>query len=301
MDIQQLNQDFGIDSSVVFTEELAGFPLIEIQNDFAVAAISLYAAHVISYQPKDADTDLMYLSEDVVYKVGKGVRGGVPICWPWFGPHPTDTSKPSHGVARTNFWQVASTETTTTGATRVILKLTDSTSTRALWDYSFELTIAITIGKTLNIELITRNTGDKAFEITQALHTYFKIGDVDQVQVLGLDGCDYIDKVDGGQVKTQLGEVAIASEVDRVYSDVPAELVISDPALSRKIKLISKNSTTAIVWNPWIDKSKTMGDFPDDDYKQMICVETANAAKEIITVSPQDEYSMSVEYQYEAY
>ncbi|OKH18872.1 D-hexose-6-phosphate mutarotase [[Limnothrix rosea] IAM M-220] len=301
MDITQLNQDFGIDGSVVFTEELVGFPLIKIKNDFAVAAVSMYGGHVISYQPVGADHDLMYLSGDVVYKVGKGVRGGVPICWPWFGPHPTDSSQPSHGVARTSFWQVESTETTTTGATRIILKLTDSPETHELWDYSFELRIAVTVGKTLNLELITRNTGDQVFEITQALHTYFKIGDVDQVQVLGLDGCDYIDKVDGGQIKTQLGEVAIAAEVDRVYSNVPAELVINDPALSRKIKLISKNSTTAIVWNPWIDKSKTMGDFPNDDYKHMICVETANAAKEIITVPPQGEYSMAVAYQCEAY
>lgn len=299
MDIQQLNQQFGIEGSVSFTEERAGFPIIEITNEFATAAISVYAAHVISYKPVGAE-DLMYLSEDVVYKVGTGVRGGVPICWPWFGPHPTDSSKPSHGVARKTFWEVASTETTPEGATRVVLKLTDSPESREKWDYSFELAIAVTIGKTLNLELITRNTGDKPFEITQALHTYFKIGAVDQVKVTGLDGCAYIDKVDGAQVKTQAGDVAIASEVDRVYSDVPAELTIVDPALNRNIVITSKNSTTAIVWNPWIEKSKTMGDLPNEDYKQMICVETANAAKEIITVEPGSEFSLVAQYHSES-
>ncbi|AFY37961.1 Aldose 1-epimerase [[Leptolyngbya] sp. PCC 7376] len=301
MDIQQLNQDFGIDGSVRFTEERAGFPIIEIKNNFATAAISIYAAHVISYQPVNTDEDLIYLSEDVIYKIGTALRGGIPICWPWFGPHPTDGSKPSHGVARKTFWQVSSTETTTTGATRVILKLTDSQESRALWDYRFELAIAVTVGETLNIELITRNTGDKAFDVTQALHTYFKIGNVDQVQVLGLDGCEYIDKVDGGEFKTQLGEVAIAAEVDRVYNDLPAELIIADPALNRKIHITSKNSTTAIVWNPWINKSKALGDFPNEGYKQMICVETANAAKEVITVQPQSQYSITVEYRSESF
>ena len=224
------------------------------------------------------------------------MRGGVPICWPWFGPHPTDSSKPSHGVARKTFWQVSSTETTTTGETRVILKLTDSPESLEKWDYSFELAIAVTVGKTLKLDLVTRNTGSEAFEVTQALHTYFTIGDVDQVKVLGLDGCDYIDKVDGEATKTQLGEVAIAAEVDRVYSDVPSELTIADPALNRKIRITSKNSTTAIVWNPWIDKSKTMGDLPNEDYKKMICVETANAGKEVISVAPQTTYTLTAEY-----
>ena len=251
---------------------------------------------MVSFQPASSANDLMYLSGDVLYKVGKGIRGGVPICWPWFGPHPTDSSKPSHGVARTSFWQVATTETTTSGATRVILKLVDTPDTRKLWDYSFELAIAITVGKTLELELITRNTGEQAFEITQALHTYFEISDVDQVKVIGLDGCDYIDKVDSGQVKTQLGEVAIASEVDRVYSNTPSELIVNDPALNRNIVVQSKNSTTAIVWNPWIDKSKTMGDFPNEDYQKMVCVETANAAQEIITVAPNTEYRLTAIY-----
>ena len=161
MDIQQLNQDFGIEGSVNFVEEHPGFPIIEIKNQFATAAISVYAAHVISYQPVGSDTDLIYLSEDVVYKAGTAIRGGVPICWPWFGPHPTDSSKPSHGVARKTLWQVSSTETTTAGETRVILKLTDSPDSREKWDYSFELAIAVTVGETLKLDLVTRNTGSK--------------------------------------------------------------------------------------------------------------------------------------------
>jgi glucose-6-phosphate 1-epimerase len=296
MDISQLNQDFGIPGSLSFSEKVSGFPLIEITNDCATALISLYGGHVMAFKPVGAAQDLLYFSDSAVFKMGKALRGGIPICWPWFGGHPTETSKPSHGVARNMMWQVSSTETTTTGATRVILTLTDTPDTRQVWDYGFELAIAITVGTTLDLELITRNTGEKAFEITQALHTYFNIGDVQQVKVLGLDGCNYIDKVDGEQVKTQLGEVAIAAEVDRVYMGAPTELTVADPALGRKIRITSKNSTTAIVWNPWIDKAIAMGDLGDNDYQRMICVETANAAQEIITVQPQSDFRLGVSY-----
>lgn len=299
MDISQLEQDFGIPGSLSFSEKVSGFPLIEVVNDCATALISVYGGHVMAFKPHGVPQDLLYFSDSAVFQMGKALRGGIPICSPWFGNHPTDGTKPSHGFARNSVWQVSSTETTIAGATRVILTLTDTPGIRQVWDYGFELAIAITVGSTLDLELITRNTGNKAFEITQALHTYFNIGDVNQVKVLGLDGCHYIDKVDHGQVKTQLGEVAIAAEVDRVYTGAPAELIIADPAFGRKIRITASNSTTAIVWNPWIDKAIALGDFGDTDYQRMICVETANAAEEIITVPPQGTFRLGVSYRCE--
>ncbi|MGB2925733.1 MAG: D-hexose-6-phosphate mutarotase [Limnothrix sp.] len=300
MDIQQLNQDYGIADSLTFTEQESGFPLIEITNGQAQAVISVYAGHVLSYRPVDAATDVIFVSDLVAFKAGKAIRGGVPICWPWFGPDPDGQGRPNHGFVRDRLWQVISTETTTTGETRVILGLNDTPETRKIWDYAFELAIAITVGKTLTIELITRNTGDKAFTITQAMHTYFKIGDISQTKVVGLDNCDYLDKVDGGKQKNQLGEVAIASEVDRVYLNAPSELVIQDVALDRTIKISSQNSKTAIVWNPWIEKAAAMGDLGNENYKTMICVETANAADDTIEIMPHSDFQLSATYALEA-
>ncbi|NJN72133.1 MAG: D-hexose-6-phosphate mutarotase [Limnothrix sp. RL_2_0] len=296
MDLQRLNQDYGIAGSLKFVERESGFPLIEITNSQGSGLISIYAGHVLSYRPAGATEDVIFLSSDVVFKEGKAIRGGVPICWPWFGPDPEGLGRTNHGFVRDRLWSVISTETTTSGATRVILGLKDTAETRQIWDYSFELAIAITVGSSLTLELITRNTGDKTFTITQALHTYFQIGDISQTKVLGLDNCDYIDKVDGGKQKNQLGEVAIASEVDRVYLAVPNTLTIEDPALSRRINIHSKNSKTAIIWNPWIEKAANMGDLGDTDYKTMICVETANAADDAVKISPQSEYNLTAIY-----
>ncbi|MGL5793359.1 MAG: D-hexose-6-phosphate mutarotase, partial [Waterburya sp.] len=148
----------------------------------------------------------------------------------------------------------------------------------------------------LTIELITRNIGKQTFSITQALHSYFKIGDIKQVQVLGLEAKDYIDKVDGGKQKTQSGIVNFSEECDRVYLNVPSELIIDDAALNRKIKITANNSKTAIVWNPGAIISANMADLGDQDYQYFVCVETANAANEIIEVPIGTEYQMIANY-----
>jgi glucose-6-phosphate 1-epimerase len=147
--------------------------------------------------------------------------------------------------------------------------------------------------------LITQNTGNQAFEITQALHTYFKVGDIKQVSVQGLDGCPYLDKVDGGAEKQQTGEITISEEVDRVYTNVPARLVIDDAALGRQIQIQSTGSKTAIVWNPWSEISAKMADLGDQDYERFVCVETANAADDIITVKPGETVQLTAQYSIE--
>lgn len=296
MNIEQLNADYGIANKVKFVSGKGGFPTIEINNEYAKAIISIYAGQVLSFQPLDQAEDLMFLSNKAYHQEGKAMKGGVPICWPWFGPDPEAKGRSSHGFVRNRLWQMRAVDTTQDGATKVTMGLVDTEETRKIWNYAFDFAIAITVGSSLTIELITRNTGKEAFSITQALHTYFKVGHISQVQVLGVENKTYIDKVDSGKQKTQTGAVTFSEECDRIYLNVPSELVIDDAALQRKIKIAATNSNTAIVWNPWATISANMADLEDQDYQNFVCVETANAANEVIEVAANSEYKMVARY-----
>lgn len=296
MDLAQLNRDYGIDGQLEFVAGKGDFPYVRVTNDQATALISVYGGQVLSFQPKGSAQDLMFLSENAYYKAGKAIKGGAPICWPWFGPDPEGAGRPSHGFARNRPWQVLATEALPTGETKVVLGFSDTEDTRALWPNAFELALEATVGSVLKMALVSRNRSDRPFNITQALHTYFTVGDITQTTVEGLDGTTYIDKVDNGTVKSQSGAVTIAQEVDRIYQGVPSELVIQDPALSRRIRVTSTGNKTAVVWNPWTEISVNMADLEDNDYSRFICVETTNAAEDVITVPAQGEFRLEVAY-----
>ncbi|MGF1459166.1 MAG: D-hexose-6-phosphate mutarotase [Leptolyngbyaceae cyanobacterium] len=300
MDLAQLNQEYGLGGSVRFVEGKGDFPNLEVANDQAKALISLYGGQVLSFKPKGVTEDLMFVSENAYYRPGKAIKGGAPVCWPWFGPDPEGKGRPSHGFARNRMWEVMGTKSLIDGATQITLGFSDTDETRELWPYAFELSVEITVGRTLHFILISRNTGDRPFEITQALHTYFAVGDITQTSVTGLDGTTYIDKVDELKVKSQSGDITIASEVDRIYQDVPQELTIQDAALNRRIRITSTGNKTAVVWNPWVDISVKSGDLTDDAYQRFICVETTNAADDVITVSPQSDYRLATIYDIES-
>ncbi|MBT8129310.1 MAG: D-hexose-6-phosphate mutarotase, partial [Gammaproteobacteria bacterium] len=172
--------------------------------------------------------------------------------------------------------------------------------TREIWPHPFNLSIEITVGDSLRVALITRNTGDAAITLSQALHTYFNVGDISKVQVLGLDGIGYLDKLDHFAKKTQSGPVVIDAEVDRIYTDVSGDLVIDDGSLARRIRISASGCSTAVVWNPWIDIARSMGDLGDDDYQHLLCVETANAGPETIEIAAGDEYRLQAEYTIES-
>ena len=299
MNIDRLNADYGISNKAKFVEGKGGFPVIEIKNEYAQATISLYAGQVLSYKPVNQTQDMMFLSSQAYFTKGKAIKGGSPICWPWFGPDPEDKGRPNHGFVRNRMWDMREIESCQDGSTVVVMGLVDTPETRRIWNFAFDLAIAISIGSSLTIELTTRNTGDKAFEITQALHSYFRIGDISQVRVLNLEDTSYLDKVDGGKNKTQTGVVTFNSECDRIYLDVPSQLVIDDMALGRKIKITAANSNTAIVWNPGSKVSANMADLGDLDYQKFVCVETANAANEVIKIAAGDDYNLTANYSWE--
>ena len=300
MDIAQLNTDHGLTDRIKFVEGKGGFPFIEVNHAKATAVISLYSGQVLSFQPKSEAKDVMFLSEKAYYQPGKAIKGGIPICWPWFGADPEGLGRAAHGFVRNRMWNMVRSLTTAEGDSQVVLGLSDTPETQAIWPHAFELTLVVTIGESLTVELITRNQGDAPFTLTQALHTYFQVGDIHQVQVLGLDGVSFLDKTEKGVEKTQVGAVTITQEVDRVYTQVTAaELVIADPVCDRRICITAQGSKTAIVWNPWVDIAAGMADLDDADYQRLICVETANAADEVVTIEPDAEARLVANYRVE--
>jgi glucose-6-phosphate 1-epimerase len=295
MNFSQLSE-YEIENELWFVEIEHGFTYIEINNSKAHATISTYSGQVLSYRPKDQQHDLLFVSDKAYYEEGKAIKGGIPVCWPWFGPDPEDQGRPAHGFVRNRQWGVTASESLADGSTRVVLSLVDTDETRGIWPHPFRLDIEITVGDSLTVALVTHNTGDGSITISQALHSYFQVGDISKVRVLGLDGTDYLDKVDSAARKTQTGPVTIEGEVDRIYTGVTGEQVIDDESLGRKIHITSKGCSTAVVWNPWSEIAASMGDLGDDDYRKMLCVETANAGPETVDIAAGAEYRLEAEY-----
>lgn len=296
MTVDQLNQKFEIPSQVKVVEGKGGFPVVEVTNEKATAKISVYSGQVLSFKPAGEPEDLLFLSDKAYYRAGKAIKGGIPICWPWFGPDPEGKGRASHGFVRNRIWTLLSTEAITSGETKVRLGMSPSEETLEIWPHQFELVVEILVGAQLSVTLITKNTGDNPFSITQALHIYFATSDIDQVRVLGFENAPFIDKADGGLEKTQTGDITITEETDRIYTDVRPEIVIDDGAMGRRIGITSTGSSTAIVWNPWKEISVKMADLEDQDYQRFICVETANAEDEVIEIAPGAEYRMQAVY-----
>ncbi|MBL0011459.1 MAG: D-hexose-6-phosphate mutarotase [Nitrosomonas sp.] len=297
MTIEQFNTQFGIAGQVEFVAGNGGLPMIQVKTAKAKALVSIHAGQVLSYQPAGEPEDVMFLSAKAYYQDGKAIKGGAPICWPWFGADPEGKGRPGHGFVRNRPWNVVATEALSSGDIKVTVGLDDTAETQAIWPQSFNLRQEIVINDSLNLSLITRNTGKEKFTITQAFHTYFKVGSIAQVKVLGLEGCGYIDKAGGGNAqKQQAGAVTIDSEVDRIYLDVGNTLTIDDSALNRRIEITSKGSKTAVVWNPWEKISREMADLEDADYQHLLCVETTNAASDVVEVAPGSECRLTANY-----
>lgn len=299
LDLDMLNSRHALAGALRFSRAGDGPTLAEIDNALGSASIALEGGQILTWAPKGQEA-VVWLSPQAKYVAGKSLRGGVPVCWPWFGPHATESGFPAHGFARNKPWEVVSSEQLADGATRLALKLRQDQETAGWWPHRAELTLAVTVGAALRIELTTRNLGDQPLTLSEALHTYFHVGDIEGVSVSGLEGCAFLDKVDGGSRKTQDGAVTIAGEVDRVYLGTTATTVIHDTGLKRRIRIAKSGSRSTVVWNPWAEKGAKFGDMGDDGYRRMLCVETANALDDAVTVAPGASHALMAEYAVEA-
>jgi glucose-6-phosphate 1-epimerase len=285
-------------NGVTLEQSPLGGPVLRLTNDQGTALVALQGAQLIGWAPAGHDP-VIWLSP--VERLAnppenpKPVRGGTPICWPWFATHPTDPSKPPHGFVRTRQWAIDRAERSAT-AIRVTFSIATTDADKALWLGEASLQFTVTLDDELTLALTTRNTGSNAFSLTQALHTYFAVSDISNVSVEGLDGQTYMDKLDANARKQQAGPITFAAEVDRVYDAHEGAASITDRGLKRRIEITKSGSRSSVVWNPWIDKCNRLGDMGQDGYRGMVCVETCNAGADIVHISPKAAHTISASY-----
>ena len=263
--------------------DFSGLPGWRLRFGVAQLDICQQGAQILSYFPDTEQPPLIWLSDCAEYVKGQGVRGGVPICWPWFGAieyNPAAVQKmttvdaPFHGLARTVDWQLLE-SSAERDAVRLTLQL-DASQGLACWPHAAMLQLQIELGERLTIGLQNHNLGGEPLAISQALHTYFAVSDIRQVTVQGLENCPYHETLENWQLRKQGGALSFTGETDRVYLHVPQHLQIIDPGWQRRIHLRTQGSHSAIVWNPWIDKAHTLSSFASDAWQQMLCIENAN-------------------------
>ncbi|MCR0997928.1 D-hexose-6-phosphate mutarotase [Serratia rubidaea] len=258
-------------SPYISQRQLDELSVVVVSHPKVRAAVTLQGAHLISWQPS-GERPVIWLSDNTPFKTGNAIRGGVPICWPWFGP----AGKPSHGFARNQPWRLTAHDEDQDG---VILTFTlqDNEQTRKLWPHAFMLIARFKLGESCEIEL--ESHGD--YQATAALHSYFQIGDIARISVAGL-GETYLDKVANGAEARQSGEVTFSGQTDRIYTQPAACSLIKDPALQRTIEVQHHHMSDVIAWNPGAELSCSMADMANDGYKTMVCVETGRLSKPLL-------------------
>jgi glucose-6-phosphate 1-epimerase len=294
--LTSLTDQFAQDNNLTFVQT-GDLLIAELRNQHGFASVALQGAQVLQWLPTGQEKSVIWVSSAAVYQTGKGVRGGAPVCWPWFG---AVEGKPAHGFVRTRLWQVTSTRHTE-NETAITLTIQDDDSSRALWNYGFTLNLTLTLSTELTIALETNNTGSEDFTITEALHTYFEVGDLAKMQVVGLDGVSYLDKVQGMNAFTQSGNIQMnGEEVDRVYLDTNSDVVIEDTLLNRQIMIGKQQAPTTIVWNPGVEKEKGFADMAEGDYRKMLCVESGTAGNTQASVPANSQHCLMVVYRLQA-
>ncbi len=264
------------------------FEYISIDNDSASAKIALQGAHIFEFMPHNKRA-ILWMSQASDYENGKAIRGGIPICWPWFGQHATDESFPQHGFARTSMFSHVESKEVDTHTTQVTLKLQHYPQSLAMFPYRFELLVKITVSTILSIELTTTNLCDKSFEITQALHSYFNISHISNVAVHGLDKKRYYDALTG-EHQEQVGDITFSEELDRVYQEVDSVISLVDKA--KVINIENEGSASVVVWNPWCEKCSKMSAMENDSYETFVCIESANALDDFILLKPNESHTL---------
>ncbi|MFP6847589.1 MAG: D-hexose-6-phosphate mutarotase [Pseudomonas sp.] len=265
--------------------------------------ISQQGAQVLSYQT-DGQPPLIWLSKQAVFHKGQGVRGGVPVCWPWFGNlqrnppavqamHTQPAQAPAHGLVRNLDWQLQGIDSRTDGI-HIDFTFNSLSQPQNDWPHAAELRLSIRLDERLHLELHSRNLGTTPLAISQALHSYFAVSDIRQVSVEGLHGCRYIETLEDWQTRQQEGPLQFNGETDRIYLDTPASLSIRDDAWQRRIQLLSSGSNSAVLWNPWIDKAQRLSQFADDAWQGMLCIEHANVMDDIRVLAAGEQHRLNL-------
>jgi glucose-6-phosphate 1-epimerase len=284
MRADELTAQFGIAGTLGFEDTAEGLAKSHISCNGVEAELFLQGAQLTRWA-RPGGRPVLFLSERSAFAPGKAIRGGIPVIFPWFGPHPTDPALPQHGFARTAPWRLAAVNEGPDGLTLTL---------RLEPEKPMAVAYALTIGARLRLELTVRNAAEQEIVFEEALHTYFAVSDVTQAAVSGLAGCTFIDKTD--QMRRRLAAAAplvLAGETDSVFLDTPDTLTLTDPGWGRRTIIMKTGARSAIVWNPWHEKARAMADLGEAAWRSMICVETGNVADNAVRLAAGAEYSMS--------
>jgi glucose-6-phosphate 1-epimerase len=293
--VAELNRRFGIPGVARVVAGNGGLAKLHITSPAATGEMYLHGAHVTAWKPRDAE-EVLFVSVKSHWENGRAIRGGVPICFPWFANKANDPHAPAHGFVRTTTWQLES--IVQAGDAVSVNMFTESNdNTRRWWPADFRLVHRATFGTQLSLELVATNTGSTSLQFEEALHTYFRVGQVEKTQLHGLDTVHFVDKTDSNRMKAQKGPIVLTSETDRVYLNTKGSIALDDHALRRRIDLTKENSFTTVVWNPWALKSRAITDFDDAEWRQMLCIEASNVADFAVMLAPGQQHRMKATVQ----
>ncbi|HEY0785073.1 MAG TPA: D-hexose-6-phosphate mutarotase [Acidobacteriaceae bacterium] len=275
-----------------------GLAKIVVTAPEASAEVYLHGAQVTSWRPAGAE-EVLFLSERSRWEDGRAIRGGIPVCFPWFRDKADDPAAPAHGFVRTRAWRL---EGMAYEAGEVVLTLATASdaSTRKWWPYEFRLEHRIAVGAALGLRLTVTNTGSTPWRFEEALHTYHRVGDATMVTVAGLEGQPYLDNMDGNREKTQEGEIAFTRQTDNAYLGTEHALAVKDPVLGRQITTEKENARTTVAWNPWKEGAGALADLGDEAWQRMVCVEAANMRSDAVWLEAGQEHAMQATLKVEA-
>jgi glucose-6-phosphate 1-epimerase len=285
VDIEGLEEKFSIEGEVGFAELEEGLVFITVSNKFADADICLYGAHVTNFKPYNS-MPVLWMSPESKFVEGSPIRGGIPVCFPWFGPHKTDPAKPQHGFGRLMYWDVAEVGSQKSGETLVRLQLCSSPETKTFWEHDFCAEMTIIVGKTLTATLKVTNTSDTDFEYSCALHSYFNLSSIEEISIEGLQNTKYHNQLEPGEFVQETSKLEIHKAETRHYYDTETACVINDPLFARRISVEKSGSKITTVWNPWEETCSKIDDLPDDAFHSFVCIEAVNAFNDTIQLAP---------------
>jgi len=273
MDLKTLPTLTALSDNVTIVE-IDQTKVVRVIRDKATAGICLHGGHVISFKPEGQE-DLIWMSEEAIFDGKAALRGGIPICWPWFGR----IAAPAHGFARNSEWTLLEHRENENGVI-VELGLLPSESTLAVWPHQFQAHLLVEIGDELKVTLDVTNTDSQAWTFSGALHTYLTVGDIAQASTTGM-GPEYIDSLKGGEICQGGDTLQLTDTIDRVYTQPTEQITVQDPVLKRSLVVENQGHNSAVLWNPWAEGAQSMGDMQDDGYKTFLCVESSLHAPSI--------------------
>ena len=289
-----LTETFGRPGRIAFEQSPLGGVVIRLSAPGGTALVALQGAQVLSWTPAGTNVDVLWLSPQSRIGTGKPLRGGIPVCWPWFGAHPDPTSGAgAHGFVRAADWRVLQTKISETLA-NVTLGFELSQTHEAQLGGPASLQLDVIVATALDVSLTTQNIGTAPISISEALHSYFTVGDIASVELTGLEGRQYLDQL-SNKAFEQTGSIAIPAETDRIYWNTLDTIVIHDAGLNRRIAISKTGSASTVVWNPWQEKSARLGDMADGAFRHIVCVETANVGPHnLVSIAPGQSHTMAM-------